>query len=138
EEPDDGDPYLRLAKLYFDHGGVPPYPPATQQERVKLDAVPGGIPLRDLSFQEICQASVAAIEVFLQGEASAAQSEQDWSPPAKMSTWTRRLENGERTLRKWRKAGTLQMEKVKGQRGMWRVHAKDPRYIEWEKTRKSL
>ena len=62
----------------------------------------------------------------------------DWSFPATMGVWAKRFKTTDRTLRKWRTDGTLQMKKVDGQRGMWRVHAKDPLFVQWNSQRKTL
>ncbi len=60
-----------------------------------------------------------------------------WSLPATHKKWENRFGVKERTLRDWRDKG-FRMEKAAGQRGMWRVHTKEPAYIEWDSKRTSL
>ena len=62
----------------------------------------------------------------------------EWSLPATMNTWVKRFKATDRSLRSWRKKSTLRMMKVKGQRGLWRVHTRDPLYIQWDRSRTSL
>lgn len=61
----------------------------------------------------------------------------DWSSPATHRKWESRFGVPERTLRDWRAKG-FRMKKAEGRRGMWRVHVKEPIYIEWDNNRTSL
>ncbi len=63
---------------------------------------------------------------------------EDWSAPATHKQWAKRFETTERSLRKWRADGTLNMQPVKGRRGWWRVDEQDPMYIAWDRKRTSL